>query len=108
MKGLKFKLPLYFVIIDILLYLFLFHSGITLPIINPSVEEYNQQFTSFPRDYMQKIVWIGLHVPTSFAVDSTFGDNLLGLSVVQTGLIFFGIGSFIDYRRKTKQFATKI
>ncbi len=97
---LKYKLTIWAIVIDLLLYFLLFHSGVTLPFINPSPEEYAQQFTSFPRNAMQLYIWLGLHLPTSYIVDLSFSNELLGLSVIQTGVIFFGIGAFIDRRRE--------
>lgn len=101
---LKYKLTIWAIVIDFLLYLFLFHSGIVLPFINPSQDAYNRQFTSFPRNAMQIYAWIGLHFPTSIIISVALGlgDKFLSLSVVQTGIIFFGIGAFIDHRRKKK------
>lgn len=91
-------------VIDFLLYLFLFHSGIVLPFINPSVSEYSRQLTSFPRNYAQELLWLGLHIPTSIiAINSQFAEIVVvAASLVQTGLIFFGIGALIEYLRKRK------
>ena len=102
MTSLKFKLALLAVTIDLLLYGFLFYSGVILPGINPSVEQYNAQMTSFPRDAMQKILWIALHWPTSLLVHRSLGARFLGLSVIQTVLIFLGIGSWLDRKKENK------
>jgi hypothetical protein len=100
MKTLKFKLPMALVILDILIYLFLFHSGVVLPFVNPTVAEYNQMQTSFPRDAGQKMTWILFHIPTSAVVDKNFGDRFLWFSIFQTGVIFFVAGLLVDYKRK--------
>jgi len=98
----KFKLFIIAITIDLLLYLLIFHSGIVLPYINPSVEDY-KPWTSFPRDAGQKMAWYILHIPTSMLIS---GEGYELLSVVQTGLIFLGLGAIIDYKKnlnKNKQ-----
>ncbi|MCP3931199.1 MAG: hypothetical protein GY705_19110 [Bacteroidetes bacterium] len=77
-------------IIDLLLYLFLFHSGIVLPLINPSVEEYNALFTSFPRDTSQKNIWLMIHWPTFLLFKEKW--DLIFLSVIQYPLIIICFG----------------
>jgi len=101
---LRYKLAIWAVIVDFLLYLFLFQSGIVLPFINPSVTEYSQQMTSFPRNAMQEYVWMGLHVPASLVyINFPFAEVVVVvLSLFQAGLIFFGIGALIEYLKNRK------
>jgi len=61
-----YKICIFVVLIDLLLYILLFHSGIILPFINKSAEEYSRSITSFPRDTGQKMIWILLHFPAPF------------------------------------------
>ena len=87
--------------VDLLLYWVIFYSGATLPFINPSVEEYQRQVTSFPRNAGQCYAWVAVHVPA--ALIGRFGDRYLVFAVAQTGLIFFVIGTLIDRRHKGRQ-----
>jgi hypothetical protein len=99
----KFKIPICVAILDLFLFLLLFRSGIVLPVINPSVEQHKQRETVFPRDSMQKILWISVHSPTSAVLgESPLGERFLALSVVQPVLIGFAIGWYIDKRRGVK------
>ncbi|XMB85338.1 hypothetical protein RJG79_07875 [Mycoplasmatota bacterium WC44] len=50
-------------LVDLFLYWLLFCSGIVLPFINPSVEIYEQQITSAPRNTNQIILWYLLQIP---------------------------------------------
>ncbi len=49
-------------LLNLFSYLFLFHSGIVLPFINPSIEEY-MQYNSAPRDTNQIVLWYLLQIP---------------------------------------------
>lgn len=51
-------------------------------------------YTSFPRDYKQHMLWIVLHYPTSFAVDS-INSRLLVFSVTQDPIIIIAISIII-------------
>jgi cytochrome bd-type quinol oxidase subunit 2 len=62
----KHRIVFIIIIIDLLLFWLLFHSGIVLPFINPSVEEYRilvEQGTSFPRHTNQCFLWMHLQIP---------------------------------------------
>ena len=89
---LKYKLALWAVAVDLLLYMFLFHSGITLPFINPSQNVYEAQFTSYPRDAGQKLVWMAFHFPALNVLDAALGrqneNRVMPLSAIQTEMIF--------------------
>lgn len=98
--SLKYKYAIVASVVDLLLYVLLFHPWTLLPVINPHTAQHTQMFTSFPRDFPQQIVWIGLHVPLSIWIDLRFGDSFLSLSIIQTGALFFGIGTIIDLARK--------
>jgi len=95
-----YKICLVVLVLDVLLYFFLFHSGVVLPWINPSIEEYSKNVTSFPRDFGQKISWIMFHVPLSAMVDSFFGDDYLILSVIQWPLVIIGLDKLVARFRK--------
>ncbi len=77
---------------DLFLFWILFYSGIVLPYINPSVEDYNAHITSFPRNAAQMYLWIVLHMPTSWiGIVLRLPDQLLAFSVIQTGVIAYFI-----------------
>lgn len=96
------KICLSIFLIDVAVYFVLFHSGIVLPFINPSVEEYSRRFTSFPRDYAQKIYWIVAHYPTSFII-SSFNERLLVLSAVQYPLLIFGLNKAMSWVQRKRE-----
>jgi predicted acyltransferase len=88
---------------DLFLYWFLFYSGVVLPFINPSVEEYNNTMTSFPRNASQMFIWIFMHFPTSYILLSiTKNDMYLFLLVIQTSVIAYFIEKFIQRKRSSK------
>lgn len=95
------KICLSILVIDVLLYRLLFHSGIILPIINPSIEEYNKHITSFPRDYGQQILWFTLHVPLVSLI-AFINENFILISVVQYPLVIIGLSKLIT-KLKTKK-----
>ena len=80
------KFMLIVIVVEILFFWLIFYSGVVFPIINLSSEEYKKAFTSFPRDYTQKMIWYLLHVPSSFIVENCFSDYeiLQSLSIIQT------------------------
>jgi hypothetical protein len=86
--------------LDLLIYLFLFHSGVVLPFINPSVTDYKAQITSFPRDYMQQLIWLLVHWPSSFIADQIAGDRLVALSILQWTLVLAIIGRLLSRKKK--------
>lgn len=96
-----YKICLVVFVIDILLYLFLFHSGVVLPGINPSLQEYNKALTSFPRDYNQKLLWILFHMPLSSLIGS-INVNYLAISTIQYPLIIIGLYKLIVKLRTNK------
>jgi len=115
---LRYKLPLIFILLDLGFYFLVFHSGIILPIINPSKEEYEhiEYTTSFPREAGQQFLWFLIHAPLIiiFSVIFNFFPSLknipseygeicsLLLGLLQTGLFFYLIGLEIE-RRKSKK-----
>ena len=88
--------------LDVVIYLLLFHSGKIFPIINPSVAEYNQHLTSFPRDYMQKLLWLIFHWPSAFMLDRIAGARWIALSILQWPPILAAIGYFLSRRRSRR------
>jgi hypothetical protein len=98
MKAIQ-KTALVFLLVDLLLYFLLFHSGLVLPWINPTLEEYNNTVTSFPRDYAQKLIWILIHFPTSWLL-SMRSDRFLALSVIQYPLLMMGVSRWIETMKK--------
>ncbi len=100
LKSTAVKLALCAIAVDLLFYWVVFHSGIVLPVINPSIEEYQQRVTSFPREAGQQMGWILLHFPTALVASSLkLPDRYLVYLVGQTGLIFFALGFLIDRRQ---------
>lgn len=97
-----YKICLVVLALDVLLYLFLFHSGIVLPWINLSAEEYSKNLTSFPRDFGQMMFWIVPHMPLS-ALFGYLGDSFLVLSVIQWPLVIFGVDKLIVRFKKRGQ-----
>ncbi|KAJ52705.1 hypothetical protein BD780_001631 [Clostridium tetanomorphum] len=90
----KHKIVVIVVLVDLFLTWLLAYSGIVLPYISPSVESYRCSGTSFPRDYIQKLIWLFMHVPTSLFIDARLGgittsNGFVFLSVLQTGLIAY-------------------
>lgn len=102
----KHKIVIAVVLVDLFLFWLLFYSGIVLPLINPSIEQYNEMMakgTSFPRNTIQMLIWIFLHFPASYIVDTITKDGkFMFLSVVQTGIITYFISKFTKRRRKIK------
>lgn len=100
----KNKIVIIVVLTDLFLYWLLFYSGVVLPLINPSVEQYKKMVimgTSFPRNTNQAFIWICLHFPTSYIIDSR-SDKFLFLSVVQTGVITYYLEKFIQRKKRTR------
>lgn len=67
----KHKIIFIILIIDLFLYWLLFYSGIVLPFINPSVEQYKiliKQGTSFPRETNQCFLFMWLQIPITLYV----------------------------------------
>lgn len=95
------KICLSIFLIDVAVYFILFHSGIVLPFINPSVEEYSRKYTSFPRNYAQIIYWIVVHYPSSFII-SSINERLLVLSAVQYPIIIFGLNKAISKMQRRR------
>ena len=95
------KICLSILTIDAVVYLILFHSGIVLPFINPTVEEYNAMNTSFPRDYAQAIYWIVAHYPSSVLI-SLISERFLVLSTAQTPLIIYGVNWLVRKLKNKK------
>jgi hypothetical protein len=99
----RHKIVIVFVLVDLFLFWMLFYSGIVLPFINPSIEEYRKSFTSFPRNANQIFLWIIIHMPSSIIIGKILegikgSDIFLSLSIIQTGLITYFIEKYI--RRK--------
>jgi hypothetical protein len=95
-----YKVCVLVVLIDLLLYLLLFHCGIILPFINPSVEVYNKSFTSYPRDTMQKVVWALFHF-TAIPIAKLFSLNekYLFLLIIQDVWVILLV-NYIFFRKK--------
>lgn len=100
----RYKIVIIVVFTDLFLYWLLFYSGIVLPFINPSLEQYKEMVikgTSFPRNTNQILIWIFLHLPSSYIIDGiTRNDRFLFLSVIQTGLMTYYIHKFILRRNR--------
>ena len=97
----KNKIVIIVVSTDLFLYWLLFYSGVVLPLINPSVDQYKKMVimgTSFPRNTNQALIWIYLHFPTSYIIGSR-SDKFLFLSVVQTGIITYCLEKFIQRKK---------
>jgi hypothetical protein len=96
-----YKVCVLVVLIDLLIYLLLFHCGIILPLINPSVEVYSKKITSFPRDTMQKVIWIIFHFPTLFFVKIFIkSDKQLFLLVIQNVWVILLGNRILNFFRK--------
>jgi len=103
----KHKVVVIVVLVDLLLTWLLVYSGIVLPYISPSIEQYRLSGTSFPRDYAQKLFWLIIHAPTSILIDGKLGgitnSNIFAfLSVLQTGLIAYYLEKIILLKKKSK------
>ncbi|MCY6370703.1 hypothetical protein [Clostridium ganghwense] len=90
----KHKIVIIVVLIDLLLTWLLAFSGIVLPYINPSIEQYRLSGTSFPLDFNQKLIWLIMHAPISLFIEAKLGgitttnsNVFVFLAVLQTGLI---------------------
>jgi hypothetical protein len=99
----KHKIVIIVVAVDLFLYWILYYSGVVLPFINPNIEEYNKIINSAPRNIGQMVIWMLLHFPTSYVLESiTRNDTYLFLSVIQTGVITYFIEKFIQRRKSPK------
>jgi len=94
-----YKICLVVLAVDLFSYWLLFHSGVVLPYINPTIEEYNKTLTSFPRDYGQSILWYSIHIPLSSLI-GMINENFLVLAILQYPLILLGINAIITKRQK--------
>jgi len=115
---LRYKVPLIFILLDLGVYFLVFHSGIILPIVNPSKEEYEHMryTTSFPRESGQQILWFLIHTPLIIIFSFIFNffpslKNIpseyseicsLLLGLLQTGLFFYLIGLEIEHIKSKK------
>jgi len=99
---LSYKIALIVLGLELIAYFLLFHCGIVLPFINPSIEEYNKTVTSFPRDYGQWLLWMYIHYPMS-ALMAAINENLTVLAVLQYPLIVVVIGKILENRRVHKK-----
>lgn len=105
----KHKIVIITLLIEILLFWFVFYSGIVIPFINPSIEEYENHIkggTSFPRDYTQMLLWYLIHMPSSLIIDSVFSSGyevLLSLSVIQNCFIAYLIEKHIRNKCNSKR-----
>ena len=100
----KNKIVIIVVFTDLFLYWFLFYSGVILPLINPSVDQYRKMVimgTSFTRNTNQALIWIYLHFPTSYIIGSR-SDKFLFLSVVQIGIITYCLEKFIQRKKRRR------
>ena len=89
-------------ILDMILYFLIFHSGIVFPYINPSIEEYKAMVTSFPRDTSQKYLWIYIHWPIVLLFTKTKNWSMLIISAIQYPILVLLIGKIIlKLKRKT-------
>lgn len=67
----KHKIVFIILMTDLFLYWLLFYSGVILPFINPSAEEYItlvKHGTSFPRETNQCFLWMFLQVPITLYI----------------------------------------
>lgn len=90
----RYKIIIFVVLADLFLFWLLNYSGFVIPFISPSIEQYQNSGTSFPRNYNQMLIWFILHFPTSIVFESlsqriTGSEVLTSLSVIQTGLIAY-------------------
>lgn len=92
------KICLWVLVLDAAVYWLLFYSGLVLPFINPSVEEYNAARTSFARHANQCMVWTVAHFPVSFLI-AHISERFLVLSAVQYPLIIYGVHALIQARK---------
>ena len=96
----RHKIVIIAVIVDIILYWILFCSGVIFPFINPDVGEYSKRITSFPRNGGQILVWMFIHLPTSFIIDIIPNyEKFMFLSVIQTGIIAYIIEKTIQLKK---------
>ncbi|WP_105613997.1 hypothetical protein [Vallitalea okinawensis] len=102
----KHKFVMITFIIEVLLFWIVFYSGIILPFINPSIDEYEtlvQGGTSFPRDYIQGLLWHLLHAPSSLIIDSILPsgfDLFFLIAIFQNCFIVHLIEKHIISKRK--------
>ena len=100
----RYRIVIIVVLTDLLLFWVLFRSIVVLPFINPSVEQYKILLnggTGFPRNTNQMIMWIILHLPTSYIIGGIARSDMYQfLSVIQTGLITYYIDKHLKQRKK--------
>ncbi len=102
----RYRIVIIVMLADFLLFWILDRSIIVLPFINPSAEQYKEMLlagTSFPRNTNQMIMWIILHLPTSYIIGSIARSDIYqSLSVIQTGVIVYYIDKYNKQRKKTR------
>jgi hypothetical protein len=94
-----YKVCVLVVLIDLLLYILLFHSGIILPFFDSP----NRKLTSFPEGYWQKSIWIIFHLPTSL-IGRIFSlsDKYIPIVLIQDVWVILLV-NYIFFRKKKKQ-----
>ncbi|MCX7708796.1 MAG: hypothetical protein N2484_02985 [Clostridia bacterium] len=103
----KHKIVVITILADLILFWLLFYSGLVVPWISPSLEEYNASGTSFPRNYNQILLWFALHLPSSLLIESARESIkgpqlLLSLCTIQTGFIALFIQKAIQGKRNVQ------
>jgi hypothetical protein len=100
----RYKIVIIVMLVDLFLFWLLNYSGVIVPFISPSIEQYQNSGTSFPRNFNQIFIWVVLHFPTSIVLGNlsqsiTGSEVLTSISVIQTGLIAY----FFEKRFRRKK-----
>jgi hypothetical protein len=100
----KHKFVVICVLIDILLFWLLFYSGLILPFINPTLEDYQAILNSAPRHAGQMGLWLMAHMPTSGLISALhLAEPFLILSIFQTAVAAYGIEKIMGQMQKAKR-----
>ena len=68
-------------LVDLFLFWLLNYSGFIVPLISPSIEQYQSSGTSFPLNFNQTLIWFLLHFPTSIVLE-TLSESITGSEVL--------------------------
>ena len=106
---LKYKFAIWAVVIDLLLYLLIFHFGITQFFVDHSMAGNNGPMNDTAlSNSLPQLVWISLHFPLVWMITLRWvffnvpREIAMLFLILQTGIIFYCIGAFVDYRIKKK------
>jgi hypothetical protein len=94
-----YKVCVLVVLIDLLLYILLFHSGIILPFFDSP----NRKLTSFPEGYWQKSIWVIFHftaIPIAKLI--SLNEKYLFLLIIQDVWVILLV-NYIFFQKKKKQ-----